>query len=742
MFCILSGLAAHAAGPEAAKTTMQQEADRASIAATLVADAAVITPGETFEVGVLFELAPGWHLYWQNPGDAGYATDITWRVGDASMSAVAWPAPQAFREADGVVTYGYAKEALLTATATVSDSIGQGLDIVAQVHYLACNVICSPHSVTLKKQLPVGSQAVAAGAAMQDLFKRYRALVPSMSVNPEITVESRLSQHAVKPGKPFSIALLLRGCPPNETNASCPPLTASQQIFVPYVSSNLTVRVMPTRVHPTDPGGLVVMMGGQLAETEINASVAQLRGVVQLQRDGRPLRPFNLEVNIPIAAASATIEPSTDPIFMQPQAMPSENPVGLGRSNEAPLRPWQALALALLGGLILNLMPCVLPVLAIKVIGITQAGQTARREIWQHGLAYTAGVVCSMLALGSVVLGLRAFGTAVGWGFQFQEPSFVAVVSCVLVLFALNCFGVFEIYPQASGLARAAAASQGWRRHVFDGVLAVVLATPCSAPFLSSAVAYAFTQGAVLSLAIFMVIGLGLAMPYVILTWIPGWLRFVPKPGPWMHHIKTLLGFGLLGTVIWLVWLIGRFAGVDAVAQLLLFLLGVACIAWVYGLVGHRYPNHQILLLTGLGLALTGAGYFSLSFKASPPSATVDENAYRPYSHSAVLAELTMGRPVFVDFSADWCITCKFNEAHVLHDAAVVEAFQKRRISAFRADWTRRDDTIRQTLARFGHSGVPMYLLYAPDNPSGPQVLPEILTVKQLLDALEAIPVH
>jgi thiol:disulfide interchange protein/DsbC/DsbD-like thiol-disulfide interchange protein len=741
---------------------------RARVTTRLLTDVATAPRGGSFVAGVLFDLDPGWHIYWLNSGDAGFPTELHWRSGDSLVGDVQWPGPQVFRESDGITTYGYQNRVLLPAHVTVSDSVGESLQLQVEVRYLACNVICSPGTVTLQRTLPVGPKAVPAEAEVLGLFAQANQAMPVAPQSQGVSVRAIYSQDKVRPGDMFRVALMIDGCSSATAvaqikaaaaateMAACPPsLSAPGQPYAPYTSAGLSIAATEVRAHPTLSHGLVVMLCGELLAPAKGAApnpTQRLRGVLQLSRGGALLPPLHLDLDFPLGKPGQAVTLSKDALFaaVAPPHRPTPQLAVAAHAapTAAPTGLLQALLLALLGGLVLNVMPCVLPVLAIKVIGMTQHGNSSKRAIALHGLAYTAGVVASMLALGCVVLGLKAVGTTVGWGFQFQEPRFVAVVSCVLVLFALNCFGVFEISTGAGGLGDAVAQAHGLRRSGLDGVLAVVLATPCSAPFLGTAVAYAFTAVWWVNLAIFVAIGLGLALPYVALTLLPGAMRLVPRPGPWMNHVKHLLGFGLLATVVWLVWIVGRFSGVDSVARLLLVLLLGALGAYIFGIVSQRQPQRQGLWAIALLAAWVAAFVASPTFAPTPPqmaqaTAGVQGQSFAPWSDAAVQAALKKGQPVFVDFGADWCITCKYNEQHVLGDPAVVQAFSAANVALLHADWTRRDATILKVLTSFGHAGVPLYLLYNPQQPQGaPKVLPEILTQAKMLEALAELQPH
>jgi thiol:disulfide interchange protein DsbD len=395
---------------------------------------------------------------------------------------------------------------------------------------------------------------------------------------------------------------------------------------------------------------------------------------------------------------------------------------------------------------ILNAMPCVLPVLAIKVFGLAELAQHGRAEILRHGIAYTAGVLGSMLALAGIVVALRAAGTSVGWGFQFQEPLFVAAIAAVLVVFALSLFGVFEFRLDATALAGAGAQATGARRSFFEGLLAVVLATPCTAPFVGTAVGFAFASSTATITAIFLAIGLGLALPFLAVCAVPAWARLVPRSGPWTLQLRAALGFALLGTVVWLLWVLGRSAGVDAQAALLAYLCALAAGVWVFGIIqqSERVSPARIAGIALVALALLGLRSLPVSGTAEAATAVTPEPAELGgrWSADAVAAARARGAPVFVYFTAEWCLTCKVNEHAVLEDARVRDELAQRGFEVLKGDWTRRDEAIRAELAHFGKAGVPLYLVYPSDSRAQPLVLPELLTVDAFLNALHAAAPH
>jgi thiol:disulfide interchange protein DsbD len=390
-------------------------------------------------------------------------------------------------------------------------------------------------------------------------------------------------------------------------------------------------------------------------------------------------------------------------------------------------------------------MPCVLPVLAIKVVAVADMAEKDPREVRLHGLAYTGGVLGSMALLSIVVIGLRTAGHSVGWGFQFQQPLFVAAISALLVAFALNLFGVFEIEFGQGRLASVGQDRAGLQRSAFEGLLAVVLATPCTAPFLGTAVGFAFATSALGSVAIFLAIGIGLAFPFLVVSFFPRLARFIPRSGPWMMKLRAGLGFSLLATVVWLIWVLGQAGGTNAVIAMTGNLLFLSFLLWCFGQI---QPVRSVWLARTSAVTIVCiafAGFNLIDFDAtddrtSAPAENADgsqtESRWRSYSQQAVVETLAAGQPSFVAFTADWCITCKLNEHGVLKRRAVREAFREGGFALFKADWTRRDEVIRKKLAEFGRAGVPLYLVYSPDAPSHPQVLSEIMSQRELIAAL------
>lgn len=400
----------------------------------------------------------------------------------------------------------------------------------------------------------------------------------------------------------------------------------------------------------------------------------------------------------------------------------------------APVPIWQAMLLALLGGVLLNLMPCVFPVLALKVFGFVSTS-AHRPTALRHSAAYAAGIVVSMLVLAGVVVAAKIGGEAVGWGFQFQEPGYLVALTLFVVLFALNLFGVFDV--QTLPLPSRGGSEVSVGRSFVDGGLAVVLATPCSAPFLGTAVGFALASSSPVIVATFVAVGLGLALPFVIACAIPAIGRRLPKPGPWMEHLERVLGFVLLATAVWLVWVFGRVAGVDGIAALLACAVSAALGVWIFGRVQYEGGRHKAAgALAALTLAIAPLAVLTPWAFEAPTAQTAASARWQPWDDTRIAKEQAAGRVVFVDFTADWCITCKVNERVALSSDELWQMFAEKNVVAMKADWTKRDEKIRAALASFGRGGVPMYLVYPADG-GEPELLPEVLTESLVRAAID-----
>jgi thiol:disulfide interchange protein/DsbC/DsbD-like thiol-disulfide interchange protein len=664
------------------------------VTASLVSNTVAIVPGKPFEVGVLLAMAPRWHTYWEYPGDAGLPTAITWTLPEGFVAGpIQWPLPDRVIEPGEIEVYAYKdKVLLLTAIVPPADIAEKTVTLRAKVDWLVCEEICIPGSANLELSLPVAREATVANA---ELFSAFRRLLPAATPAPYQLTWARnanlleLSVSGLKDAKAVDLF----------------PLPAKgQQVGHPQVGPIQNGSVTITLENPGDLRGVLVV------ETK-----SERQGWLVSSSEG-PLSGG------PPASSKALAQNTYEP--------------GL----------WQALIFGFLGGFILNLMPCVLPVISLKIFGfIRQAGEHPER-IFRHGLAFVAGIFAWFLGLGLVILGLKLTGSEVTWAFQFQNPWFNLIIGCVVFVFALNLFGVFEIVlPGRASTALAEVSSQeGYAGSFFQGIFATLLATPCTAPFLGTALGFAFSQSPFVILAMFGSVALGMSAPYFLLSARPGWMRLLPKPGEWMERVKQFMGFPLLATLIWLLYILGNQRGLEAVIWSAAFLLCLALACWIYGSfcgplssVKTRVVSLAAIVLIvfgGAGFFLTGR--FARSTVPGTTSVPSDGIAWRPFSQKALDDLLAAGEPVFVDFTADWCISCKFNERTAIDVPAVREAFSKNRVVPMKADWTNANPEITAALKRFGRVGVPFYVLYPRGGSGQPIILPEILTQSIVLDAL------
>ena len=666
------------------------------VEASLLADTSAIVPGQPFRLGLLLRMAPGWHTYWENPGDSGLATTFDPQLPEGfSASDIIWPMPKRLVEPGDIQVYAYKGEVLLVRTITPPTAIdATEITIPAKSSWLVCEAICVPGKAELTITLPVAASAVPTNA---DLFAKFAALVPSSEP------------------PPFDVAWTPT---PTGWNLGLRNVTgATRADFYPFADDKHPVGHTAARELVNGAAELAIPVSGS----------APVRGIVALENGQR--RGWIIDSNSKTPAASSEQKPA--------------NKSGL----------WTYLLFGFIGGFILNLMPCVLPVISLKIFGFMRQAGDSRANIFKHGLAFTAGIFLWFLGLAAVIIALKSAGSEVTWAFQFQNPWFNFVIGAVVFLFALNLFGVFEIVlPGRAVQGIAEAGSHGGLTGSFaQGILATLLATPCTAPFLGTALGFAFSQTPAVIVAMFASIAAGMAFPYLLLTAQPGWMKFLPKPGGWMERLKQFMGFPLLATLLWLLYVIGQQRGTEAVVWASAAYLCLALAAWLYGAFLGPLSSARTKTLATLGIALSlflGLGYFTGNLFAratanAPEKSTsvpADGMPWVPYSEAELQRLLADGKPVFVDFTADWCITCKFNMRTAIDTKAVRAAFEKLGIVPMLADWTNSNPEITKKLAQFDRVGVPFYLFYPAGRPNDPVILPELLTEQILLRAVGAQP--
>ena len=669
---------------------------RQLVEAKLLADITSVTPGEPFTAGLLLKMAPGWHTYWQFPGDAGIPTEIKWNLPQGwKTGPIQWPIPLKLSEPGDIQIYGYHDEVLLMVPITPPPKIaGNTVKLSAAADWLVCEKICIPGNANVQLDLPVGAQSVPANA---DVFTKFRGLLPR-SLPPSAGTALRWSRQSNE----FRLTIADKSLARDSSVDFFPLPDASTLIGHP-------------RREQTPDGSIVFVIPFESADQ----GVQSLDGLI-VSGD----HAFSLGKNVSALATSAT---------------------NIAAPGESPNSLLKLLFFGFIGGFILNLMPCVLPVISLKIFGFIQHSGDSRTRIFGNGLAFTIGIFAWFIGLAVLMIALKSAGREITWAFQFTNPYFVVAMSAVLLVFALNLFGVFEItLPAAAATGLLGWSSrEGYAGSFFQGVFATVLATPCTAPYLGTALGFAFTQSAAIILLMFLAIAVGMSAPYLLLSAQPAWLRFVPRPGPWMVRVKQFMGFLLLATLLFLLWVIGVARGADAAIWVSAFLLALSIGCWMLGSFSTPTASRtqRSLVLVLILLLVLGSGFYFIGqkFTATKTAATnLTKGDWIAFSPERLQSELAAGRTVFVDFTAAWCITCKFNEAAVLESATVKSAFERYGVVKMKADWTNANPVITKTLKQFGRVGVPLYVLYPAATPNQPVVLPELLTQALVLDHLQS----
>ena len=677
--------------------TSRDLAPKDLVRARLVAEAATLAPGRTVTLGLHMAMKPGWHVYWRNPGDSGLPPEMAWRLPEGfSVGATQWPAPERI-PVQTLMNFGYEGEVTLLVPLRVPETqpAGGKVSLAGTLSYLVCEEICIPGSAELALDLPVGPEAQP-DPAQARLFTEARAALPEPSPFPI---------RAARDGETLLLQLDRPSGAPAITNAA----------FFPYAESALDNAAEQTLEGDGAAQRLVLKPGDGKVGPEA------LGGVLTFDEAGTR-RAYAIGPE-PEAAPAATA------------AQPGPAPAAAAESESLTL--WSAAGLALLGGLVLNLMPCVFPVLSIKVLSLVrQAGEERVRVRW-HGLAYTAGVLASFLALAGLLIALKAGGAGIGWGFQLQSPVVVALLAYGLFAVGLSLSGVVHVGGRLAGIGDGLTRRSGYQGSFFTGVLATLVATPCTAPFMGAAVGFALTQGAAVGLLVFACLGLGLALPFLALTAFPGTLSWLPRPGAWMETVKGALAFPVYATAAWLVWVLAQQVGPDGLLGALggLVLVGFSAWAWERARASGR-------LGTGFGrvtavLALVGALALAAALDGQRAGAAGMRLAggEEPFTQARLDALRAEGRTVFVDLTAAWCITCQVNERTVLAREAVQAAFKAGAVAYLKGDWTNQNPEITRLLESHGRSGVPLYLVYRGKGEA--RVLPQILTEAIVLDGIK-----
>jgi thiol:disulfide interchange protein len=680
--------AAAQAGPE----------DSRHVTASLVAETQNVAAGRPLRLALRQQIESGWHTYWSNPGESGLPTTIDWRLPQGfKADPIAWPVPERFSYGP-VVGYGYEHEVLLLVTIDVPADLRAGTTVTLAAHasWLACSDICIPEEAELAASLPVGATRDA-DRQWADAFATTLARIPAPN--------------------PFRTSVEIIG-----------------DQFSLHVATGDATHLRDVAFFPLDQD--------VIDDAAPQRVIAEVEGLtVTVERD--TTKPPAAALNGVLVFTDSAVEPggATRAILI---AAPIDR-----RANGAFPGPGiiVALLLAFAGGIVLNLMPCVLPVLSIKLLALVEHSHAAPGEARMQGVAYTAGVLASFAVIAGALMALRAAGAEVGWGFQLQSPLFVGFLIYLLFAVGLNLSGAFSFGSRLAGVGTDLASRPGYAGSFFTGTLATLVATPCTAPFMASAIGFAVTQPWYVSLAVFEALGLGLAFPFLLAPFSPGLRRFLPKPGIWMLRLKQFLAFPVYGTAVWLVFVLSREAGELAASAVLTGLVMIAFAAWLYD---ATWSSQGRLRGSATGVStvavLAALALLALVDGSAPPRAAQTagdaDSRWQPFSRERLEELRGEGTPVFIDFTAAWCITCTVNERIALGDSAVRRAFLDAGVAMLRADWTRQDPEITRELEANGRAGVPLYLFYPKPKLTGqrrsPIILPQILTADSILRVVQS----
>lgn len=686
-------------------------ASAANTTARLLLSHTAAKPGETVWAGVRLQMAPKWHTYWENGGDSGAATKVDWTL-SAGITAgeILWPVPEHYESA-GLITYVYHNEIVLLIPLSIAPTATSGkADLSALASWLECSELCLPAKSKVAASLTIGSESVASPQAAQIEAARKALPQPKPSSFAKAWWESKADGD--------KRALLIEW-----------PVTAGaiEADFFPHTSTNVTVSAS-TEFLSTNAGTIRIRKQVEKLGARWPSEIVGV--LVERQPDAATLGGSFIKLAVEETSAASPPAPSAST-----SSSAASTP---GTVESKSLFAW--LAYAFLGGLILNVMPCVLPVIALKILGFVSQSRENPGRVRTLGLLYTLGVLVSFLILSGIIIGLRVAGQKAGWGIQFSNPQFVILLTIVVTLVALNLFGVFEVTLGGGALdaASEAASRHGGGGAFMNGVLATVLATPCTAPFLGAALGFAAVQSAPVIVLFFLTIGLGLAFPYLLLSWNPSWLKFLPKPGLWMERFKVAMGFPMLATALWLVSLTVTFYG-ERSWWLGVFLVFTSAAAWTFGTFVQRGTKHR-LLASVVTLLLLGTGYVwaldsqlrwrtvvSVSDQGPNLPHAPEGYPWKRWSPEAIAKARAEGRPVVVDFTAKWCLTCNVSVKPAFESKTVIDKLTAMNALALVADYTSYPPEISAELERFGRNGVPLVVVYPADANRPPLVLPEPL---------------
>jgi thiol:disulfide interchange protein/DsbC/DsbD-like thiol-disulfide interchange protein len=680
-----------------------------NVRAELLADVSAVKPGEPFWVGLRQTIRPKWHTYWKNPGESGLPTEIAWQLPEgAKAGPIVWPRPHLF-DVGGVINYGFKDEAVLLVQITPPAGLSGSFALAAEANWLVCEDVCIPEDGKFALTLPVTPTGGPAPPATRAIFDKARQDVPVPSPWP--------ARYGVSRSGDLTLVVEAKGLKA-DTIRDVYFFPAEWGPVASMAKQSATIGADGIRI-PLKRGDAKVALPPDLTGTLV---------LTERTAGGDVRQAFDV---------SARVDPSFVPV-----------PSLAGATEQLSLV--EALLFALLGGLILNLMPCVFPVLAMKAAAFARLAGHERSAMRRDGIAYTLGVLAAFAVMAAVVVALRASVGDVSWGFQFQSPVFSLLIAYLFFVVGLNLSGMFEFSSRFAGVGQGLAARGGTTGAFFTGVLAVIVATPCTAPFMAAALGFALGQPAPQMVAVLLALGLGLALPYLVLSFTPALQRLMPRPGAWMDRLRQFLAFPMYASAVWMVWVLTQQTGADGVIYALGGMILIAFAIWLLrlGRLGGSGASAGTWLRRGLAAAAVLLAFAAaLKLEDGPATAasvsggpaSVSFEGWERFSRERMNQAVAGGKPVFVDFTAAWCITCLVNERVALETPASRRAFEQAGVVKLKGDWTNRDPEITSLLKDLGRAGVPLYLFWVP-GAAQPKILPQVLTESLILSELASLP--
>ena len=702
LLALLLVLIAAPALAQTGKAVVQTE----NVRAELLADVSAVRPGEPFWVGLRQAIRPKWHTYWKNPGDSGLPTEIAWKLPEGvTAGPIVWPRPSLY-DIGGIVNYGFQDEAVLLVQVTPPATLSGTLALVAEANWLVCEDICIPEEANLELVLPVTATGAPATPATLKIFEAARQRVPLPSPWP--------ARYGVSRAGDLTLVVEAKGLKAD---------TIRDAYFFPAAWGPIASMARQSATVGAD--GIRIPLKRGDAKSPLPTELAGTLVLTERTAGGDVRQAFDVTAKL-------------DPAFVPAGTLSAVGGESIGLA--------EALLFALLGGLILNLMPCVFPVLAMKAAAFARLAGHERAAMRRDGLAYTLGVLVSFAAMAALLIGLRATLGDVSWGFQFQSPVFSLLIAYLFFVVGLNLAGLFEVGGRFAGVGQGLAARGDTVGAFFTGVLAVVVATPCTAPFMAAALGFALSQPAPQTVAVLLALGFGLALPFLALSFTPALQRLMPRPGPWMDRLRQFLAFPMFASAAWMVWVLTQQSGADGVVYALGGMILIAFAIWLWrqgsGISPATWLRRgvaaiAVLLAFAAVLRLEDAPATAASVSGGPAGVSFD--GWERFSRERMNQAVAGGKPVFVDFTAAWCITCLVNERVALDTPASRKAFEQAGVVKLKGDWTNRDPEITAVLKELGRAGVPLYLLWAP-GAAQPKILPQVLTESLILSELAALP--